>query len=218
MSSATMTLTSLANRMGGFANTFRQREDGIAAVEFALILPIMAMMFIGAVEMSWAVSADRRVSQVTSAAGDVTARAQSNLTPAEVEQYTRAASWLMNPFDATKSKITVSAVSSGASAATVQRRWSCTFDAQSGTMSPACACSSAAYTPPAGLITQPTEGLIVSEVVFKYKPLVLTFDWFMSANAAKDASGFYTMTEKLHFKPRSVCPGLTLSSTTTCGC
>jgi Flp pilus assembly protein TadG len=204
--------------VAALAQRLRRREDGIAAVEFALILPIMATMFIGAVEMSWAVSADRRVSQVSSAAGDVTARSQANLTTDEVKQYSQAAAWLMNPFDSTKTKIKISAVSSGSSASTITEKWSCTYDAQSDSMNPACACSTAAYTPPTGLITKPLEGLIVSEVTFKYKPLVLTFDWFMRANVAQDSGGFYTMTEKLHFKPRALCPGLIISNTLTCGC
>ena len=49
-----------------FMRGFIKRTDGVAAVEFALIVPIMAVMFIGSVEMSQAITANRRVTMVAS--------------------------------------------------------------------------------------------------------------------------------------------------------
>ena len=42
-------------------------------VEFAFIVPIMAVMFIGAVELSQAIIVDRRVTQIASSTADLVA-------------------------------------------------------------------------------------------------------------------------------------------------
>ncbi len=56
------------------ARRFGRKIDGIAAVEFALIVPIMLCMFIGTVELSQAITVDRRVTQVASTTADLVAR------------------------------------------------------------------------------------------------------------------------------------------------
>ena len=49
----------------------------MAAVEFAFIVPIMGVMFIGAVELSQAIIVDRRVTQIASSTADLVARAET---------------------------------------------------------------------------------------------------------------------------------------------
>ncbi len=56
---ASRPLIRVAVRARRAARRFGHDRQGIAAVEFALIVPIMMLMFIGAVEMSQAVTADR---------------------------------------------------------------------------------------------------------------------------------------------------------------
>ncbi|MDX2287355.1 MAG: TadE/TadG family type IV pilus assembly protein [Hyphomicrobiaceae bacterium] len=53
---------------------FGRRTDGIAAVEFALIVPIILLMMVGAMEMSRAINMDRKLSTVTSMIGDLISR------------------------------------------------------------------------------------------------------------------------------------------------
>ena len=48
--------------------TLAHDTHGVSAVEFALILPVMITMYIGAVEFSHALTVDRRVTAVASAA------------------------------------------------------------------------------------------------------------------------------------------------------
>ena len=71
-------------RIAAFARDLIGRTEGVAAVEFAIIVPIMAALFIGAVEMSQAVTANRRVTQVGSSTGDLVARADSNIKDSDV--------------------------------------------------------------------------------------------------------------------------------------
>lgn len=50
---------------------FEQDRSGVAAVEFALIAPIMIMMYFGIAEVSHAIAIDRKVSHATNVAGDL---------------------------------------------------------------------------------------------------------------------------------------------------
>lgn len=61
-------------------------EDGrgIAAVEFGLIAPVLLIMLIGVIEITRAVSIDRRFGQVTSMVADLIAR-EENITAADVQ-------------------------------------------------------------------------------------------------------------------------------------
>ena len=52
------------------------QESGIAAVEFALILPIMVVLWIGGVEVTGALSVDRRLNNLASSIGDLVARSK----------------------------------------------------------------------------------------------------------------------------------------------
>ena len=46
-------------------------RDGIAAIEFALIAPIMIALYVGLAEISLLVTADRNVSHAASVTGDL---------------------------------------------------------------------------------------------------------------------------------------------------
>lgn len=76
----------------------RLAEDGVAAVEFALILPIMLTLYIGAMEASTLISMDRRVQSVAGAVGDLVARADTTISAATLTDYFQAAGGIMTPF------------------------------------------------------------------------------------------------------------------------
>lgn len=77
---------------------FRMVEDGVAAVEFAMILPIMLMLYIGSIEASALISMDRRVQSVAGALGDLVARSNGTLVAADLTDYFRAAGGIMTPY------------------------------------------------------------------------------------------------------------------------
>ncbi|WP_108819424.1 TadE/TadG family type IV pilus assembly protein [Pseudovibrio sp. Alg231-02] len=49
-------------------------KDGVASIEFAILLPMLAFLFLGMVELTTAVSYDRRVSKAGAAIADLIAR------------------------------------------------------------------------------------------------------------------------------------------------
>ena len=63
-------------RIRGLAQLVAE-ERGVAAVEFALILPIMIALWFGGVEMTRALSVDRRLNAFASSIGDLVARTKT---------------------------------------------------------------------------------------------------------------------------------------------
>lgn len=76
---------------------FRRVEQGAAAVEFALILPVMLTLYVGAVEASALISMDRKLQSVTGTLGDLIARWDTTIPAEMVEDYFQAASGIMTP-------------------------------------------------------------------------------------------------------------------------
>lgn len=85
-------LSRLATRIGAAGKKCRRDRRGVAAIEFALIVPIMSAMFIGAVELSQVITVDRRVTQVASATADLVARAEKQISHTETATTTKQ-SW-----------------------------------------------------------------------------------------------------------------------------
>jgi Flp pilus assembly protein TadG len=67
---------------GGLKRAGRD-EKGVAAVEFGLIAPVLLLMLVGTIEVSRAVSMDRRFGTVTSMVADLVAR-EKTITSGDV--------------------------------------------------------------------------------------------------------------------------------------
>lgn len=100
------TWRNLADRL----RRLRLAEGGAAAVEFALILPIMLLLYIGSVEASTLISMDRRVQSVAGAVGDLVARSNATLAAADLTDYFRAAGGIMTPYPSSELKQVVTLV------------------------------------------------------------------------------------------------------------
>lgn len=75
----------LGGRFARRAGEVRKAEDGIAATEFALLLPIMITLFFGMLEISDALMASRRVYTAVNSLADLVAQ-ERDITTAEVDQ------------------------------------------------------------------------------------------------------------------------------------
>ena len=81
-------------------------RDGIAAIEFALIAPIMIALYVGLAEISLLVTADRNVSHAASVTGDLATQIEV-LDTDEVENILQATLAVMNTDFAKSADITV---------------------------------------------------------------------------------------------------------------
>ncbi|WIY53318.1 pilus assembly protein [Devosia sp. YIM 151766] len=148
----------------------RRAERGVAAVEFALILPIMLLVYIGSIEASTLISMDRKVQSVAGAVGDLVARTDQRLTANQMQDYFRAASGIMTPYSFDPVRQVVIAVSvSDDGIATVA--WSRQF--QHGTYSAATPYSDGSRFPLPDEMIAISKGrmVIAAEASYSYTPL-----------------------------------------------
>ena len=94
--------------MGPFLHRFLKDRRGVAAIEFAMIAPVMVVMLTGIVEVSYLMMAERRVSGAAHATADLISQ-ETDLTSAELSEIFVVASLIMDPFD--NAGLTLGAVS-----------------------------------------------------------------------------------------------------------
>jgi len=83
------------------SHAYKADEDGIAAIEFAIIAPVMIAMYFGLAEIASAISVDRRISHGTNIAGDL-ATQQPEIKDGDIEEVIAAALRVMNIRDVNK--------------------------------------------------------------------------------------------------------------------
>jgi len=163
-------------------------ERGIAAVEFAILLPFMLTLYIGAVEISQAVAADRKVTLVARTVADLAAQATS-ISTADMTNILTASTAVMYPYPNNKIKVVLSQVKINADGiATIV--WSRHYQ-------------SAAYAPNQ-TVTVPTAlkipntHLIWGEAEFEYVPIIggAPTDLFYKMTGNK------TLKDTIYMRPR----------------
>lgn len=172
---------------------FAGAESGMAAVEFALILPLMLMIYLGLVELSKSLRAAQKVDLVAHTLSDLTAQkltggaatGQAGLTEADIQAIFAAGTALMSPLPATGLKMTITEVNiTGAPIAaptTWQAQTTWTVTKNSGTPRNDCSTMGASnaapitphamptsYTAPTGGVNPVTGPVIVVDVSYVY--------------------------------------------------
>ncbi len=92
-----------------FIKHFWKNDEGVAALEFALCLPLLTVLFFGTIEISLLVEADRRVTSTASTIADLVART-SEVNYCEVEDIFYASSRIIRPKNASTVKMRLSSV------------------------------------------------------------------------------------------------------------
>lgn len=92
-----------------FVNRFSRHNGGVAAVEFALILPILIVLFLGSVELTNGLTASRKMSQVASTVGDLVSQYRT-LDCATLNDIFKASTAIMTPYDDTNLDISIAGV------------------------------------------------------------------------------------------------------------
>ena len=96
----------LAKISAGFAR-IRNARDGMAAVEFAMVLPIMVGMYLGCCEVSSGFSASKKVDAAARALSDLTAQASADITQSQMNDIIAASTGVMQPFDGSTSPLAI---------------------------------------------------------------------------------------------------------------
>ncbi len=163
---------STARKLSNFVKRAIANRDGIAAVEFGYIAPVMLLMLVGSVEASRAISIDRRFSSITSMVGDLVSREQDmgqnsseNIT--KMTAIMNAVEHVMKPHPYDTLELEVIPVM-GFGDGTDTKLYAPSYKYAGGNVSQAKA-RCVAYTLPAGLVAA-GGSVIVVEAKYTYKP------------------------------------------------
>jgi Flp pilus assembly protein TadG len=164
-----------------------KNQDGLAAVEFALLLPVMITLFFGIVEVSLALGARADVTNVASTGADLIAQ-ESAVTTADMSNVWSAIGAILYPYNTASAQVTITSIiydTTSKSLTAGKVDWSCT---KGGTARS----KNAAVTLPAGLMT--TNGsVIMSEIIYPY-----------ASPTTQIITGTLNMNNTFYTKPRRV--------------
>jgi Flp pilus assembly protein TadG len=106
--SATMRAIARFRRTGrSFGVGFVADNRAVAATEFAVIVPLMLVMFFGTVEFSSAVAIDRKVTLMARTLSDLTSQSTS-VADSDMTNFFAASTGVMTPYDASPVTSTIS--------------------------------------------------------------------------------------------------------------
>lgn len=158
-------------------------QHGVSAVEFALVAPIMIALYFGSVEVSDAVSVDRKVSLTAAALANLTSQV-TTISATDMTNIFDASGAIVAPYDANKMKMSVTCISIDANKnATV--KWSVT---RNGTT------SSGTATLPTALQVANSQ-IILAEASYAYQPTV-----------GYNITGTLNLSDKMYMTPRQTAP------------
>jgi Flp pilus assembly protein TadG len=137
-------------------------QRGVSSVEFAMLLPLMITLYLGAVEISQGVGIDRKVTLTTRTVADLASQV-STINNADMTNLLNASAAVIVPYDTTQLKVTVSEVTIDNNG-TAKIAWSDTLNGTKRAVG-------STVTLPAALNVANTS-LIWSEVAYTYKPAI----------------------------------------------
>ena len=144
----------------------RGNNSGVAAIEFAMIIPIMAALFVGTYEFSAGVAVDRKVTLMARTLSDLTSQ-NTEVTDDKLTNFFNASKAIMTPYASTPVEGTITELYINPSTMKARVQW-----------------SKGAHAHSAGDIIDIPDALkvgstylILSEVKYKYVPSVA---WFIN--------------------------------------
>jgi Flp pilus assembly protein TadG len=150
-------------------------RSGLAAIEFAFIFPMMVVMYFGVVELSSAISVDRKATQVARTLSDLTSQ-MASVADADITSFGEAAKAIMTPYSPTPLISSVTEVYVDKTSGVARVQWSKGLTISStGVVTIA---ATAPHNPgdivvlPPGLVVAKGTFVIWSEVSYRYVPTV----------------------------------------------
>lgn len=168
--------------------SFGRGERGVISVEFALVLPVLIILFIGLVEFTEAFTINRKLSNVASTVSDLVSQ-EPSVTSASLNDVTQVANEIIKPYSAAAMSLVIVNVQADNEGDTTVA-WSHPpghyEDGEAYTGLP----ETEQETEPEARLIAPNTSLIVVEAVYNFTPTVSRF------------LGSFQISENAYFRPR----------------
>lgn len=165
-------------RRGGVARDTR----GIALIEFAFVLPVLVLLFLGGFQLMDAISAYRKVGSTVRALADLSTQ-NTTMTNTQADEILNASRQIMAPYSPANAALRISQIKVDANGvATVS--WS-------RALNDTARATGSAFTMPTGL-TQANKYYVYSEIVYTYTPRM-----------ASSLIGTIPLTQTIFMSPRN---------------
>ena len=154
-------MSSIWSRLRRSALDLYRDRRGVAAIEFAIIVPVMLLMFFGTVEFSSGIAVNRKVTLMARTLSDLTSQ-NISVTDTQLNNLFAASTAIMTPYSSTPTKSTITELYVDPNTLAARVQWS------KGSVPRA---AGSAVTIPTALQVGDTY-LIFSEVSYLYVPAV----------------------------------------------
>ena len=175
-------------------------NSGIAATEFAVIVPLMLVLYFGTVEFSSGIAVDRKVTVMARTLSDLTSQSTS-VGDTDMANFFAASAGIMTPYPATPTRATISELYIDPATLVARVQWSKAYQG---------AAARGVGTPvviPAALKVAGTY-LIFSEVSYLYVP---TIGYVMAKTGVNLSDVSYTRPRQstcVYYSPATACTTL----------
>ena len=155
-----------------FLRRFLRDQQAIAVVEFALVLPVLMILFYGVVEVTRFILITQKVEKLAHSVADMTAQ-EHVATTAALDQVLAAASDIMNPYAMTNNgKIVISSLYRTAGVAQASVNWRYEGGGTLAGVTSHLGAVGATPTMPTGFTFDERENVIAAEVFYRFSPLI----------------------------------------------
>lgn len=96
-------------RLRRFLTRLAADTRGVAAIEFAMILPLMILMFFGMIDVSLGIAADRKVTIIAQSMADLASR-YTKVTDTDFANFDKIGDAILTPYGAASLKVTISQI------------------------------------------------------------------------------------------------------------
>lgn len=176
-----MTVRAIGRRLTRRLKNLVGDARGVAAVEFAMLLPLMMTLYLGVVEVSQGIAIARKVTLTTRTLADLASRV-STISNADMTDILSASSSVLAPYPVSNLKVVLTSIKIDANG-NAKVVWSDTLNGTKRT-------AGASITLDAALAVANTS-LIMSEAEYAYKPTI-----------GYVVTGTLTLKDKMYMRPR----------------
>ena len=175
----------MLNVLAGLSR-FKQDRRGVSAIEFAFIAPVMIGLYLGCVEISDGVAADRKVSLVVDTLANLSSE-RTAISSTEMSNILNASGAIIAPYSTANLTATVSCIS-------IDKNGAATVAWSQATANGVPRAKGSSVTIPAAL-ANPSSQLLFGEASYAYTPIV-----------GYTITGTLTLSDKMYMAPRISAP------------